>query len=107
MCAIDGYVGQPVTHAALKLSPLVFLRPGELRYAEWREIDVGNAEWRIRESQGSAPRAIWSFIPQPYANQSRPHRSEHRASSAKVRAQVARGIGNCREGSPPVMTVGW
>ncbi len=47
MVAIDGYVGQPVTHAALKLSPLVFVRPGELRHAEWREIDFGNAEWRI------------------------------------------------------------
>ena len=47
MVAIDGYVGQPVTHAALKLSPLVFVRPGELRHAEWREIDFANAEWRI------------------------------------------------------------
>lgn len=47
MCAIDGYVGQPVTHAALKLSPLVFVRPGELRHTEWREIDFANAEWRI------------------------------------------------------------
>src|SRR6185503_5101997 len=47
MVAIDGYVGQPVTHAALKLSPLVFVRRGELRHAEWRQIDFANAEWRI------------------------------------------------------------
>lgn len=47
LCAIDRYVGQPVTHAALKLSPLVFVRPGELRHAEWSEIDFANAEWRI------------------------------------------------------------
>jgi integrase len=45
--AIDGYVGQPATHAALRLAPLVFVRPGELRAAEWAEIDLDKAEWRI------------------------------------------------------------
>lgn len=45
--AIDGYTGQPVTHAALKLAPLVFVRPGELRQAEWSEINLDAAEWRI------------------------------------------------------------
>jgi integrase len=45
--AIDGYVGQPVTALALKLAPLVFVRPGELRAAEWAEFDFENAEWRI------------------------------------------------------------
>jgi integrase len=45
--AIDGYGGQPVTHAALRLAPLVFVRPGELRQAEWSEIDLEAAEWRI------------------------------------------------------------
>lgn len=38
--AIDGYEGSPVTLAALKLAPLVFVRPGELRQAEWGEIDL-------------------------------------------------------------------
>lgn len=41
--AIDGYSGQPSTCAALKLLPLVFLRPGELRLATWPEIDLKNA----------------------------------------------------------------
>lgn len=45
--AIDSYTGQPMTHAALKLAPLVFVRPGELRHAEWSEIDLDAAEWRI------------------------------------------------------------
>ncbi|MEJ1960960.1 MAG: integrase arm-type DNA-binding domain-containing protein [Gammaproteobacteria bacterium] len=45
--AIDGYVGQPSTEYALKLAPLVFTRPGELRAAEWSEIDLDAAEWRI------------------------------------------------------------
>ena len=45
--AIDGYVGSFVTRSALQLSPLVFLRPGELRQGEWAEIDESAAEWRI------------------------------------------------------------
>lgn len=45
--AIDGYEGMGVTAIALKLSPHVFVRPGELRRAEWREIDFEAAVWRI------------------------------------------------------------
>jgi integrase len=45
--AIDGYEGTPVAKCALKLAPLVFVRPGELRHAEWVEIDLDKAEWRI------------------------------------------------------------
>jgi len=45
--AIDGFAGQPVTLAALKLAPLVFVRPGELRHAEWVEFDLDGAIWRI------------------------------------------------------------
>lgn len=45
--AIDGYNGSLVTKCALRLAPLVFLRPGELRQAEWSEIDLDKAEWNI------------------------------------------------------------
>ncbi|MBF0461265.1 MAG: tyrosine-type recombinase/integrase [Magnetococcales bacterium] len=45
--AIDGYSGAPVSRAALRLAPLVFLRPGELRKAEWVEFDLDGAEWHI------------------------------------------------------------
>ncbi|MDA8350860.1 MAG: tyrosine-type recombinase/integrase [Pseudomonadota bacterium] len=45
--ALDGYQGEPATAAALKLAPLTFVRPGELRGAEWREFDLDAAEWRI------------------------------------------------------------
>jgi len=45
--AIDGYIGDPATVAALKLAPLLFVRPGELRGAQWREFDLEAAEWRI------------------------------------------------------------
>jgi integrase len=44
---IDGYAGAPVTKAALRLAPLTFVRPGELRRAEWTEFDLDGAEWRI------------------------------------------------------------
>lgn len=47
--AIDAYRGQPATEAALKLAPLTFVRPGELRGAQWSELhlDGEHAEWRI------------------------------------------------------------
>jgi integrase len=45
--AIDGYSGAPQVHAALKLLPLVFCRPGELRAAQWPEFDVEAAVWTI------------------------------------------------------------
>jgi integrase len=45
--AIDGYRGSNVTRYALQLEPLVFVRPGELRKAEWIEIDLEAGEWRI------------------------------------------------------------
>jgi integrase len=45
--AIDGYTGQFVTLSALKLAPLVFVRPGELRQAAWSEFDLDQAMWRI------------------------------------------------------------
>ncbi|MGH8128413.1 MAG: tyrosine-type recombinase/integrase [Gammaproteobacteria bacterium] len=47
MRAIDGFSGQFVTLCALKLAPLVFVRPGELRQAEWSEFDLDTAQWRI------------------------------------------------------------
>jgi len=45
--AIDGYQGSLVTRCALKLAPLTFVRPGELRHAEWSEINFEAGEWRI------------------------------------------------------------
>jgi len=45
--AIEGFDGQATTKAALRLAPLVFVRPGELRHAEWTEIEFAAVEWRI------------------------------------------------------------
>lgn len=45
--AIDNFNGTFVVKCALQLAPLVFLRPGELRQAEWSEFDLESAEWNI------------------------------------------------------------
>jgi integrase len=45
--AIDGFDGHPLTRWALRLAPHLFVRPGELRQAEWSEIDLEGAVWRI------------------------------------------------------------
>jgi integrase len=45
--AIDGYGGGFVSRCALQFAPMVFVRPGELRMAEWCEFDLDAAEWNI------------------------------------------------------------
>lgn len=47
MREIASYRGQPSVEVALKMAPYVFVRPGELRGARWREIDLKAALWRI------------------------------------------------------------
>jgi integrase len=42
---MDGYEGSLIVRCALQLAPLVFVRPGELRKAEWKDIDLEAAEW--------------------------------------------------------------
>jgi len=49
--AIHGYTGSPVTQAALRLAPLTFVRPGELRKARWVDIDLEAGEWRFTASK--------------------------------------------------------
>jgi len=45
--SIDDFKGSFIVQCALQLAPLVFVRPGELRHAEWKEIDFEAAEWNI------------------------------------------------------------
>src|SRR5208282_3483009 len=45
--AIDGYQGGFVVKCALRLAPMFFVRPGELRNAEWTEIDLDESVWNI------------------------------------------------------------
>lgn len=56
--AIDGYAGTPTVAAALKLAPLVFVRPGELRTARWADIDLDAAEWRYTATKTKTPHIV-------------------------------------------------
>ena len=49
--AIHGYEGSFTVRCALRLAPLVFVRPGELRRARWADIDFKKAEWRYKVSK--------------------------------------------------------
>lgn len=55
---IYAYRGSPVTQAALKLAPLLFVRPGELRKALKVDIDLGAAEWRFTTSKTATPHIV-------------------------------------------------
>lgn len=56
--AMHAYQGSPVTVAALKLAPLVFVRPGELRRARWADIDLDAGEWRFTASKTGSPHIV-------------------------------------------------
>jgi integrase len=49
--AIDGFTGTFTVQSALRLAPLVFVRPSELRTAKWADIDIDAGEWRYRVSK--------------------------------------------------------
>ena len=49
--AIDGYAGQPTTRIALQLAPHAMIRPGELRQAQWGEVDFDQKVWRVPASR--------------------------------------------------------
>jgi len=49
--SLNGYEGSLVVQSALKLAPLVFVRPGELRAAQWADIDLDAGEWRYMVSK--------------------------------------------------------
>ena len=55
--AIDDYTGYTVTKFALQIAPHVFVRPGELRHAEWREVDLVDGVWKIPAGKMKARRA--------------------------------------------------
>ncbi len=55
---MQGYSGSPVTVAALRLAPLVFVRPGELRQARWADIDLEAGEWRFIASKTGTPHIV-------------------------------------------------
>ena len=56
--AMDGYQGTLAVRCALRLAPLVFVRPGELRKAEWADIDLDAAEWRYTVTKTNTPHIV-------------------------------------------------
>jgi integrase len=56
--AIDGYQGGLVVRSALRLAPLLFVRPGELRSARWADIDLEAGEWRFTASKTKQPHIV-------------------------------------------------
>ncbi|MCC4619903.1 integrase arm-type DNA-binding domain-containing protein [Xanthomonas cassavae] len=56
--ALWGYEGSAVVRAALKLAPLVFARPGELRTAKWADIDLEAGEWRYVATKTGTPHIV-------------------------------------------------
>jgi integrase len=56
--AMDGYEGTFAVRCALHLMPLVFVRPGELRKAEWSQMDLEAAEWRFIVSKTKTPHIV-------------------------------------------------
>ncbi|WP_443112351.1 tyrosine-type recombinase/integrase [Ectothiorhodospira sp. 9100] len=72
--AIEGYQGSLIVRSALHLAPLVFVRPGELRKAEWMDFDLETAEWRYTVTK--TPGIV--IHPAPYASQSPAAGSPHR-----------------------------
>ncbi len=55
---IDGYQGTFTVLCALRLAPLVFVRPGELRRAQWADIDLDAAEWRYTVTKTDTPHIV-------------------------------------------------
>jgi len=56
--AMWAYQGSPVTQAALRLAPMTFVRPGELRKALWQDIDLDVGEWRYVTSKTKTPHVV-------------------------------------------------
>jgi integrase len=56
--AINTYSGSFIVKSALQLAPLVFVRPGELRQAEWADIDLETKEWRYLVTKTKTPHIV-------------------------------------------------
>jgi integrase len=56
--AMHSYQGSVVTTAALKLAPMLFVRPGELRKARWADVDLAASEWRFIASKTGTPHIV-------------------------------------------------
>jgi integrase len=88
--AIEEFEGQLTTRAALRLAPHVFVRPGELRHAEWSEFDLDGAVWSI---------------PATKMKMRRPHRVPLSRQSLAIIGEIKAITGNGRWLFPSVRTI--
>ena len=88
--AIEGFEGQGTTRAALRLISLLFVRPGELRHAEWTECDLEMGVW---------------VIPAEKMKMRRPHRVPLARQAIAVLSELKKITGECRWLFPSVRTV--
>jgi len=58
LASFDDYHGTLTVKCALRLAPLVFVRPGELRNAQWADIDLDKAEWRFIATKTETPHVV-------------------------------------------------
>ncbi|MBM4226666.1 MAG: DUF4102 domain-containing protein, partial [Gammaproteobacteria bacterium] len=58
LAMMDGYGGTLTVRCALRLAPLVFVRPGELRKARWQDINLDNAEWTFTSPKKGVPLVV-------------------------------------------------
>jgi integrase len=58
LIALDGYKGTLTVRSALRLAPLLWVRPGELRHARWSDFNLDAAEWRFKLSKTRAEHIV-------------------------------------------------
>ena len=102
MRAIDAYSGDPSTEYALKILPLVFVRPGELRNARWGEFDLGGSiDMGAGGSQGLAPTTgpLWR-IPGERMKMRRKNPGEHLVPLSRQTATLLTALQAITGGDP-------
>jgi len=90
MRAIDSLVDAPIVHCALRFQALTFVRPGELRLAQWSHIDLQKKEWRI---------------PGPLMKMKRPHLVPLSRQALEVLDDIAPYTGHCQYVFPAVRSI--
>lgn len=90
MRAIDSLVDAPIVHCALRFQALTFVRPGELRLAQWSHIDLQKKEWRI---------------PGPLMKMKRPHLVPLSRQALEVLDDIAPYTGHCEYVFPAVRSI--
>jgi len=56
--AMDGYLGTLPVRCAMRLAPLLFVRPGELRTAKWADVDLEEKQWRYTVTKTNTPHIV-------------------------------------------------